>query len=99
MKLRYTLRGATELDEVLADLARKSPQGARNVQMRIWEIINLLLRRPYAGQLTSKGRLRRLGAYPYPYLIFYRATDDEVVIHAVRHSARNPSSMPGSVPP
>ena len=56
MKLRYTLRGATELDEVLADLARKSPHGAQNVQMRIREIINLLLRHPYAGQLTSKGR-------------------------------------------
>jgi len=99
VKLRYTLRGATELDEVLADLARKSPHGAQNVQMRIREIINLLLRHPYAGQLTGKGRLRRLGAYPYPYLIFYRATDDEVVIHAVRHTARNPSSMPGSAPP
>ena len=33
------------------------------MQMRIWEIVNLLLRHPYAGQLTSKGRLRRIGAY------------------------------------
>ena len=96
MKLRYTLRGAAELDKILVDLTQISPQGARHVQMRIREIINLLLRHPYAGQLTSKGRLRRIVAYPYPYLIFYRATDDEVVIHAVRHSARNPSSMPGS---
>ena len=96
MKLRYTLRGATELDEVLADLAQKSPQGARRVQMRIREIINLLLRHSYAGRLTTKGRLRRVGAHPYPYLIFYPATEDAVVIHAVRHSARNPSSMPGS---
>jgi len=77
MKLRYTLRGAAELDEVLTDLARKSPRGARHVQMRIRDIIDLLSRHPNAGQLTSKGRLRRLGAYPYPYLIFYRATDDE----------------------
>lgn len=96
MKLRYTLRGAAELDKVLTDLAQKSPQGARHVQMRIRDMIDLLLRHPYAGQLTSKGRLRRLGAYPYPYSIFYRATNDEVVIHAVRHSARDPSSMPGS---
>jgi toxin ParE1/3/4 len=33
-------------------------------------------------------------ASPYPYLIFYQATDDEIVIHGVRHSARHPSSMP-----
>jgi toxin ParE1/3/4 len=31
---------------------------------------------------------------PYPYLIFYQATEDEIVVHGVRHSARRPSSMP-----
>ena len=96
MKLRYTPRAAAELDKALTDLAQKSPLGARHVQMRLQEIITLLLLHPYAGRLTSKGRLRRLVAHPYPYLIFYRARDDEVVIHGVRHSARNPSSMPGS---
>jgi toxin ParE1/3/4 len=94
VKLRYTLRGATELDEVLAYIVARSPQGARRVQARIQVIINLLLRHPRAGQLTDKGRLRRIAASPYPYLIFYRATEDEIVIHGVRHSARHPSSMP-----
>jgi toxin ParE1/3/4 len=94
VKLRYTLRGAVELDEVLAYIAARSPQGARRVQARIQVIINLLLQHPRAGQLTNKGRLRRIIATPYPYLIFYRATEDEIVIHGVRHSARRPSSMP-----
>jgi toxin ParE1/3/4 len=39
-------------------------------------------------------RLRRVVAHPYPYLIFYTASDDEVVVHGVRHAARRPSSMP-----
>jgi toxin ParE1/3/4 len=94
VKLRYTLRGAVELDEVLAYIAARSPQGARRVQARIQVIINLLLQHPRAGQLTNKGRLRRIIVAPYPYLIFYRATEDEIVIHGVRHSARRPSSMP-----
>lgn len=94
LKLRYTPRGAAELDEVLAYIAKRSPQGARRVKTRIQAIINLLLQRPSAGQLTSKGRLRRIVASPYPYLIFYQITDDEIVIHGVRHGARNPSSMP-----
>ena len=94
MKLRYTLRGAAELDKVLAYIEERSPRGARHVQTRIQTIINLLLQHPHAGQLTSKGRLRRMVASPYPYLIFYRATEDEIVIHGVRHSARRPSSMP-----
>jgi toxin ParE1/3/4 len=38
--------------------------------------------------------MRRMMASPYPYLIFYRASGDEVVIHGVHHSARRPSSWP-----
>jgi len=94
VKLRYTLRAAAELDKVLAHIEAQSPQGARRVQARIQAIINLLLQHPHAGQLTSKGRLRRMVASPYPYLIFYRVTEDEIVIHGVRHGARSPSSMP-----
>ena len=94
MRLRYTRRAAAELDEVLAYIGARSPRGARRVQTRIQVIINLLLQHPYAGQLTSKGRLRRMIASPYPYVIFYQATEDEIVIHGMRHSARRPSSMP-----
>jgi plasmid stabilization system protein ParE len=94
VKLRYTPRAAAELDEVLAYIEARSPQGARRVQRRIQVIINLLLQHPHAGQLTNKGRLRRMIASPYPYLIFYQATEDQIVIHGVRHSARRPSSMP-----
>ncbi|HMF69114.1 MAG TPA: type II toxin-antitoxin system RelE/ParE family toxin [Phyllobacterium sp.] len=92
MKLRYTLRGAAELNKMLDYIEARSPQGARHVQARIRFIIDLLLQHPHAGQLTSKGRLRRMIVSPYPYLIFYHATDDEIVIHDVRHTARRPST-------
>jgi toxin ParE1/3/4 len=36
--------------------------------------------------------LRRMIVSPYPYLIFYEATADEIVIHGVRHAARRPST-------
>jgi toxin ParE1/3/4 len=29
-------------------------------------------------------------------LIFYEATETEIIIHAVRHAARDPAEMPGS---
>ena len=35
MKLRYTLRGAAELDEIFFFIAERSPQGARSVKARI----------------------------------------------------------------
>ncbi|HEY4835431.1 MAG TPA: type II toxin-antitoxin system RelE/ParE family toxin [Bradyrhizobium sp.] len=94
MKLRYTPRGAAELDQVLGYIETRSPQGALHVKRRIQVIMDLLLRHPHAGQLTSKNRLRRMVVSPYPYVVFYHATEDEIVIHGVRHSARNPLTAP-----
>jgi toxin ParE1/3/4 len=93
VKLRYTIRAAAELGEILASIDKRSPQGARHVKERLRAVIDLLLQYPESGRLTSKGQLRRVVAYPYPYLIFYRATETEVIIFGVRHSARRPSSM------
>ncbi len=86
MKLRYTLRGAAELDKVLVTIEERSPQGARHVQARIQAIINLLLQYPYAGQPTSKGRLRRVVAFPYPYLIFLAWLTEEYEKSEFRHT-------------
>jgi toxin ParE1/3/4 len=94
VKLRYTLRAAQELEQVLSYIDDRSPEGARRVRARIQAVIDLIASHPQSGQLTSAGRLRRIVVHPHPYLIFYAATDDEVVIHGVRHAARRPSSMP-----
>ena len=90
MRLRYTLRAAAELNEVLDYIERQSPLGAHRVQARIQTIINLLMQHPSAGQPTSNGRLRRMVVSPYPYLIFYEVARDEIIIHGVRHGARRP---------
>jgi plasmid stabilization system protein ParE len=92
VKLRYTRRGATELDEVLDYIRERSPQGARHVQARVRGTIDLLLRHPHAGRPTSNPRLRRMVIPSYPYLVLYEATEDAIIIHGVRHSARRPST-------
>ncbi len=94
MKLRYTVRAAQELEQALSYIDDRSPEGGRRVKARIQAVIDLIASHPQAGQLTSARRLRRVVVHPYPYLIFYAATNDEVVIHGVRHAARRPSSMP-----
>jgi toxin ParE1/3/4 len=94
VRLRYTPDALADLDAVLDHIARHSSQGARRVHERIRAIIDLILRHPEIGQMTSRPGLRRMITSPYPYLIFYRASGDEVVIHGVRHSARRPSSWP-----
>jgi plasmid stabilization system protein ParE len=94
VKLRYTKRAAKELAEVLDYIALRSAQGERSVSARIRDMIALLLQFLTAGQRTTTGRLRRLVVTPYPYLIFYRITEDAIVSHGVRHTARKPSSPP-----
>ena len=96
MKLRYTLPALAGLDQILDYIAVRSPQGARNVQARLQAIVDLLLRHPYVGAATEDPVVRRMTTNPYPYLIFYEVAGDEVIIHAVRHGARDPSGMPGA---
>ena len=94
MKLRYTRLAAAELDDILTFIAEQSPGGARRVHQRILKITQLLLRYPGSGQQTSNRRLRRISAAPYPYVIFYEMTGDEIVIIGIRHGARDPRSVP-----
>jgi plasmid stabilization system protein ParE len=96
VNLRYTLPALPDLSSILDYIAIHSPQGAQRVRARIQAIIDLLLLHPDVGIRTDDPVIRRLMAVPYPYLIFYEVTETEIIIHAVRHAARNPSGMPGS---
>jgi plasmid stabilization system protein ParE len=96
MRLRYTRPALADLNSILDYIATHSTQGAARVHARIEAITNLLLSRPRIGVQTEDPSIRRINTSPYPYLIFYEIADDEVVIHAVRHGARDPASMPGA---
>lgn len=96
VKLRYTLPALADLSSILDYVAAHSPQGARRIQARIQTIIDLLLIHPHIGTRTDDPVIRRLTTTPYPYVVFYEATEAEIVIHAVRHAARDPSGMPGA---
>jgi len=96
MRLRYTRTALTDLDSVLDYISLHSPQGAAHVHARIQAIIRLLLSHPRIGAQTDDPTVRRINTSPYPYLIFYEIAGDEIIIHAVRHGARDPSGMPGA---
>ena len=92
----YTLPALADLSAILDYIAAHSPQGARRVQARIQAITDLLLLHPHIGRRTNDPAIRRMTTTPYAYLVFYEATETEIIIHAVRHAARDPSGMPGS---
>jgi len=95
MRLRYTRPALADLDQVLTYISSHSPQGAARVRQRIHTATDLLASHPHIGTRTNDPKIRRLVARPYPYLIFYEVAGTEVIIHAVRHAARDPSEMSG----
>ena len=96
MIIRYTSDARNDLEEITQHIRAASPSGARKVARRIRSIIELLKSHPRAGRATEVAGIRRLVASPYPYLIFYEVAENAVVIHAIRHGARNPNEMPGA---
>ncbi|TMJ24387.1 MAG: type II toxin-antitoxin system RelE/ParE family toxin [Alphaproteobacteria bacterium] len=90
MRLRYTLPALADLTSILDYIADRSAQGATRIDTRIRAVADLLLRYPLAGAVTDDPTIRRITTTPYPYHIFYEATDAEIIIHAVRHGARDP---------
>ena len=87
VKLRYILLALADLSTILDYIATRSPQGAWRVQSRVQAIIDLLLQHPHIGTSTDDPTIRRMTTSPYPYLIFYEATETEIIIHAARRSA------------
>jgi toxin ParE1/3/4 len=96
VKLRYTVPALADLNSILDHIAEHSPRGAKRVNARIESVIGLLLSHPAIGVRTEDPAIRRLTTRPYPYLIFYEIAGAEIIIHAIRHAARNPSEVPGS---
>ena len=90
MKIRYTRRAASDLASILAYVEQQSPRGAANVRARLFSVIAALTQQPRMGRLTRKRNVRRVIATPYPYLVFYRATANEIIIDSVQHAVRQP---------
>jgi len=79
-----------ELDSILDFIVTQNPQGAARVHARIARVIELSAAYPFVGSSTDRPRIRRLVATPYPYLIFYEPSDEEIIIHSIRHARRQP---------
>lgn len=88
MSLKYTPEAFADLDNLLDYLAERNPHAQMRVRERLKSCLELLERYPQIGQTTSRISVRRMVVSPYPYLIFYKMMEKEVVILAFRHAAR-----------
>lgn len=91
MKVRYSLRATTDIIAIADYLTERNRVAARAVEGGIRRAVELLSEFPGSGRvLTQRSNVRIMPVIHYPYLIFYTATSDEVLILHVRHGARTP---------
>jgi toxin ParE1/3/4 len=91
MKVRYSPRATNDLITIADYLTERSPSGARAVEAALRKTIGLLGEFPGGGRmLTQRANVRVMPLAHYPYLIFYTALRDEMLILHIRHSARAP---------
>jgi toxin ParE1/3/4 len=91
MKLRFTQRAANDISEIADYIKAENPAAALRVRAAILESVDLLLQFPQIGRAQSVEGVRKLVVRKYPYLVYYAATDEEVVILTVQHPARERS--------
>lgn len=96
MKVRYTPRAFSDLEDIRSYIAQFSPQGAGRVVAVIEKLAARLADLPDSGQPFPDLEARVLFSTRYPYRIYYRVRGDEVSVLHIRHAAQKPVE-PGDV--
>lgn len=92
MRVRYNRRAVLQLAAIFDYIAADNPMAAAAVTRRVETVVALIGRYPAMGRPTDKPGVRVLSIPPYPYVIFYKVSEDrgEVRVLRVRHTARRP---------
>jgi plasmid stabilization system protein ParE len=91
MKTVYSPRAVSDLAAIADYLTERSLQGALVVERRIREVLDRLAEFPRMGrELTQRPGVRVMPLGRYPYLIFYTALENELLVLHIRHASRRP---------
>ena len=90
MRVRYTPRAFSDLDDIRVYISQYNPAAAARVTATIEKIAARLGDFPQSGQRADEGDVRVVYTTRYPYRIYYRILSEEILILHIRHSARRP---------
>jgi toxin ParE1/3/4 len=90
MNVVYAPRALRDLEGIAAYLVERNPAGATKALGAIKSSIDTLSFFPLIGRLVDDAGHRRVPVLRSPYVIFYRASGDELLILHVRHTSRRP---------
>jgi toxin ParE1/3/4 len=90
MNIVYAPRALRDLEAIAAYLIERSPSGTINVLGAIKSTIETLRFFPLIGRQVDEMGHRRLSVPRYPYIVFYRIDQGELIILHLRHTSRSP---------
>jgi toxin ParE1/3/4 len=90
MNIVYAPRALRDLESIGTYLIERSPSSAVNVLAAIKSTIDTLRFFPQIGRRVDAVGHRRLSVPRYPYIVFYRIAEDELLILHIRHASRRP---------
>ncbi len=96
MRVRYTPRAFSDLDDIRSYISQYNPTAAGKVVALVEKIVTRLSKFPESGQRSDELDTRIAFSARYPYRIYYRNFADEILILHIRHTARRPL-QPGEI--
>jgi len=89
MRLRYSPRARGDIAEIHEYIAQYNRVAATAVVRQIRSTSELLARYPGLGRETDISEVRVFPVARYPYLVYHRLKQDELIIIHVRDGRRN----------
>jgi toxin ParE1/3/4 len=89
MKLRYAPRAYADIADIYEYIAKHNGRAAAAVVQRIRTTCELVASFPDLGRETDISGVRVFPIARFPYLVYYRLRENELVIIHVRHARRD----------
>ncbi|MEO0671140.1 MAG: type II toxin-antitoxin system RelE/ParE family toxin [Pseudomonadota bacterium] len=99
LTVRYTPQAIQDISDIADYQNEHFPGSAERFEQRMKSIIERLAGAPRIGVPIGRDNIRKLTTNPFPYLVFYQVMEDAIVVLTIRHSARDPATMPGGDTP
>lgn len=90
LKIRVTVRATADLAHIREYSLECNPMGADDVRLAINASLARLAENPRLGRERLDLDAYSIAAYPYPFMIYYRIHDGEIVVVHIRNTRRQP---------
>jgi toxin ParE1/3/4 len=89
VRLRFSARAYADIADIHEYTSQHSPRAATAVVAQVRVTSRLLARYPALGRETNIPGVRVFPTVRYPYLIYHKVQQDELIVIHVRHGRRD----------